>query len=447
MILADVMKRWQQVKGREAFLSTGTDEHGMKIQQAAYKQEVTPLELCDTNAAKFMALTDEGEISQDAFIRTTQEKHKKAVEQFWKQLKQSLPGSIGLYKGTHAGWYSVDDECFYPEKMVAPFIDPQTGVKVMVCTETNSKVEWIEEETWFFPLTKYKDKLLQFYKDNPGWIQPESKMKEVQNWVENNLEDLSVTRPYKRLQWGIRDPDDTKHTIYVWVDALVNYLTVAGYGSEWHPDWSGSEEKMGLWPADVHVVGKDIIRFHAVYWPAMLLGLGLPLPKKILCHNHWKMSNRKMSKSVGNVVNPTFAVQRWGTDGLRYFLMRHGSLHKDSDYSNDSIYVTYTKDLQANLGNLYYRIFRPQGQTSWSTREAVDSFARGEFKMNKQLDDPTNCSTHYSALEECLRSIPQDVENAMDENEVSAALGHIYSLLSAVGCPSSTQSPCDEQNN
>ena len=432
MVLADVMKRWQQVKGRETFLSTGTDEHGMKIQQAAAKQEITPQELCDTNAEKFMQLTSAGNISQDVFIRTTEAKHKKSVEQFWTQLKHDLPSSLGMYKGTHAGWYSVDDECFYPEKMVTPFLDPQTGVKVMVSTETMSKVEWVEEETWFFPLTKFKDQLLQFYNENPDWIQPASKMREVQSWVENNLSDLSVTRPHTRLQWGIRDPEDKKQTIYVWVDALVNYLTVAGYGSDWHPHWEGSNRIMGQWPPDVHVVGKDIIRFHAVYWPALLLGLGLPLPKKILCHNHWKMSNRKMSKSVGNVVNPFFATQRWGTDALRYFLMRNGSLQKDTDYSNEVIHAVYVKELMANIGNLYYRIFRPKSANKWITRDAVESFAQGEFERNENLDNPSDPKTHYSELEETIRSIPSQVQEAMDANEISLAISHIYTLLSAV---------------
>jgi len=374
MVLADVIKRWQQVKGREAFLSTGTDEHGMKIQQAAKKQEVTPKELCDANSLKFMQLTDEGIISHDTFIRTTDEDHKIAVEQFWAQLKFSLPKSLGLYESKHKGWYSVDDECFYPEDMIEPAIHPQTGKRQVVSSETKSVVEWIEEETYVFPLTKYKDQLLKFYDDNPDWIQPRHRMNEVRDWVENHLEDLSVTRPFSRLQWGIRDPNDPKHTIYVWVDALINYLTISGYGQSWHRPTEVDANKENLWPADVHVVGKDIIRFHAIYWPALLMALGLPLPKKILCHNHWTMSNRKMSKSVGNVVSPTFAVQRWGTDALRYFLMRNGSLQKDTDYSNDVIYAMYIKDLQANLGNLYYRLYRASRTPSWSTRDAVETF-------------------------------------------------------------------------
>ncbi|KAF4120699.1 methionyl-tRNA synthetase [Geosmithia morbida] len=424
MVLADVLKRWQQLKGREAFLSTGTDEHGMKIQKAAAKQEMSPHDMCDANSAKFRTLTGEGGISHDVFIRTTQADHRKAVQEFWSQLKHSLPKSLGLYKGDHAGWYSVDDECFYPEKLVGPAIVPQTGKKVMASTETGSEVEWVKEETWFFPLTRYRESLLEFYDRNPGWIQPEHRFREVRDWVENHLEDLSVTRPYSRLTWGIRDPDDDKQTIYVWVDALINYLTIAGYGTD---KWQAGAGAGNLWPADLHVVGKDIVRFHAVYWPALLLALGLPLPKKILCHNHWTMSSRKMSKSVGNVVSPTFAVQRWGTDPLRYFLMRNGSLAKDMDYSNDTIYAIYVKELQASLGNLYYRVARPKAAKNWSTRDALDSFVAGDFKACKE--NPDDPGTHYSRLEANIDAVASKFQKHMDEHDISGAIGQVYDLL------------------
>ncbi|CAH0040658.1 unnamed protein product [Clonostachys solani] len=425
MVLCDVLKRYQQLQGKSAFLSTGTDEHGMKIQQAAAKEAVTPKELVDNNSQKFLKLAHEGGISQDTFIRTTNQQHKTAVSHFWTQLKNGLPKRLGLYKSTHKGWYSVSDECFYPEDLIEPSLEPQTGKKIMVSSETGSMVEWVEEETWFFPLTKYKEQLLKFYDENPGWIQPESKMKEVRIWVENHLEDLSVTRPAARLSWGIRDPEDPKHTIYVWVDALINYLTVAGYGDKWHL----KEENMGIWPADLQVVGKDIIRFHAVYWPALLMALDLPLPKKILCHNHWTMSNRKMSKSVGNVVNPFFAIQRWGTDPLRYFLMRNGSLSKDTSYSNDLIEMVYLKELQANIGNLYYRICRPKSSSKWSTTDAIESYFAGEFKKNEHMVDLSDPRCNYSSLEPHIDGVLAVYKREMDNNNPAGAINEIFCLL------------------
>ncbi|KAK7209087.1 hypothetical protein V2G26_016265 [Clonostachys chloroleuca] len=425
MVLCDVLKRYQQLQGKNAFLSTGTDEHGMKIQQAAAKEAVTPKELVDNNSQKFLKLAHEGGISQDTFIRTTNQQHKRAVSHFWTQLKNGLPKRLGLYKSTHKGWYSVSDECFYPEDLIEASLEPQTGKKIMVSSETGSMVEWVEEETWFFPLTKYKEQLLKLYNENPGWIQPESKMKEVRNWVENHLEDLSVTRPAARLSWGISDPEDPKHTIYVWVDALINYLTVAGYGDKWHL----KEENMGIWPPDLQVVGKDIIRFHGIYWPALLMALDLPLPKKILCHNHWTMSNRKMSKSVGNVVNPFFAIQRWGTDPLRYFLMRNGSLSKDTSYSNDLIEMIYLKELQANIGNLYYRICRPKSSSRWSTRDAIESFFAGDFKNNEHMVDLSDPRYNYSSLEPHIDGVLHVYKREMDNNNPAGAINEIFSLL------------------
>lgn len=406
---------------------TGTDEHGMKIQRAAAKEGLSPKELCDNNSEKFRELAAAGDISHDAFIRTTDAEHKESVREFWLQLKHALPEHLGLYKDTHEGWYAVSDECFYPEELVQPDIVPQTGKKIMVSSETGSEVEWIKEETWFFPLTKYKDALLKFYDENPSWITPAHRMNEVRNWVQNHLEDLSVTRPASRLTWGISDPEDAKQTIYVWVDALINYLTQAGYGRKWH----SASEDTGLWPADLQVIGKDILRFHAIYWPALLMALGLPLPKKLLCHNHWTMSNRKMSKSLGNVVNPFFAVQRWDIDPLRYFLMRNGNLTKDMGYSNQLIGAVYAKELQANIGNLFYRIARPKVTGKWSTLEAVTRFREGAF--SKIPDHPSE--RLFSSLDECLAKTPKAFSEAMEAYDTGGAIREIFDLLREVSRP------------
>ncbi|KID91880.1 methionyl-tRNA synthetase [Metarhizium guizhouense ARSEF 977] len=421
MVLADVLKRWQQIKGKETFFLTGTDEHGMKIQRAAAKEGIAPKEFCDNYSNKFRELAAAGDISHDAFIRTTDLEHKEAVSEFLLQLKHTLPEHLGLYKGTHEGWYAVSDECFYPEDLVRPDIVPQTGKKIMVSDETGSEVEWVKEETWFFPLTKYKDALLKFYDENPNWITPAHRMNEVRNWVENHLEDLSITRPAARLSWGIPDPEDRSQTIYVWVDALINYITQAGYGRNWH----SSSDNMGLWPADLQIIGKDILRFHAVYWPALLMALNLPLPKQLLCHNHWTMSNRKMSKSLGNVVNPFFAVQRWDIDPLRYFLMRNGSFTKDMSYSNQLIGSVYAKELQANIGNLLYRIARPKVTSKWSTLEAVTAFRQGAFE---EIPDHTSQQLFVS-LDDHLEKITSAFYEEMEKYNTGGAIREVFNLL------------------
>ncbi|KAH6987927.1 tRNA synthetases class I (M)-domain-containing protein [Ilyonectria sp. MPI-CAGE-AT-0026] len=421
MVLTDVLKRWEQLKGNQAFYTTGTDEHGMKIQRAAAKAGMPPKEFCDNNSRKFRELATAADISHDFFIRTTDADHKSAVEQFWLHLKNTPPEGLGLYKGTHEGWYCVSDECFYAEDEVQATVVPQTGRKTMAAIESGSEVEWVKEETWFFPLSKYKDQLLRFYDENPDFIKPRNRMNEVRNWVENHLEDLSITRPASRLSWGIPDPEDSSNTIYVWVDALISYATKAGFGS----DWQVTSANKGLWPADVHVIGKDIVRFHAVYWPALLMAVGLPLPKKLVCHNHWTMSNRKMSKSLGNVVNPLFALQRWDIDPLRYFLMRNASFSKDMGYSNDVIMAVYEKELQANIGNLFQRISRVKGG-KWSTLEAVQWAQKGfDIAQLESLPD----ATIYMSLETHLEKAPQEFRDQMDDINLSGAIREISQLL------------------
>ncbi|KAM3479508.1 hypothetical protein MY5147_001703 [Beauveria neobassiana] len=423
-VLADVLKRWQQINGKDAYLCTGTDEHGMKIQRAAAKEGMDPKSFCDLNSDKFRSLTHDADISNDFFVRTTDPDHKDAVSQFWLQLKNSLPKDLGLYKGTHEGWYCVSDECFYPEDLVQPSIVPQTGKKIMINVESENEVEWVKEETWFFPLTKYKDALLKFYDENPDWVRPANRMQEVRDWVENHLEDLSVTRPVSRLNWGIADPEDPTQTIYVWVDALINYITKAGYGSQWRTP----TDDMGIWPADLHIIGKDILRFHAIYWPALLLALGLPPAKGILCHNHWTMSNRKMSKSLGNVVSPVFALQRWDVDPLRYFLMRNGNLTKDMSYSNDIISAIYGKELQANIGNLFYRIAKPKGAAGWSTRKAVASSNSGAFKELDEVRHKAEYAQFFS-LESTLRQASDAFSKEMEDYNTGGAIREAFELL------------------
>ncbi|KAH7033441.1 methionyl-tRNA synthetase [Microdochium trichocladiopsis] len=361
MVLADVLKRWQVLKGEPAILCTGTDEHGMKVQQAAQQQNMLPKALCDVNSQTFRDLAVTAKLDNDHFVRTTDPDHRAAVQYFWERLVDS--GYI--YEKTHAGYYCVSDETFYPEDLVALHHDGMTGKVQHVSTETGNVVEWTEERNYYFRLTALRERLLEFFAQNPEWVTPPSRMAEVVEWVKNHLEDLSVSRPLSRLDWGIPVPGDESQTIYVWVDALVNYLTMAGY-----PLLPPGEEHKGGWPADVHVVGKDIVRFHCVYWPALLMAVGLPLPKRVLSHGHWLMDNRKMSKSVGNVVNPFFAIERYGLDTIRYFLMLRGTITHDPDYSNLHIVQAYKKGLQTGLGNLVSRLTKGR---AWSVRTAVQN--------------------------------------------------------------------------
>ncbi|KAL7625678.1 methionyl-tRNA synthetase [Parahypoxylon ruwenzoriense] len=408
MLIADALKRWQVLKGRQAILSTGTDEHGMKVQRAAELQDVQPKALCDTNAETFKDLARKANISNDYFIRTTDPEHRDAVEYFWARLREG--GYI--YETTHEGWYCIGDETFYPDTMVEKRISPLTGKVFMASIETGNAVEWTEEKNYHFRLTAFRERLLQFYADNPGWVVPRSRLAEVVDWVENNLEDLSISRPVSRLSWGIPVPDDLTQTIYVWVDALINYITVAGYPM-WPP---GSEHAQG-WPADVHVVGKDIVRFHSVYWPALLMALDLPLPKRVLSHGHWLMSRQKMSKSVGNVVNPFFAIDRWGVDTMRYYLIYQGSIANDSDYNNEFIVDRYKKGLQGGLGNLLNRITRPR---NWSVRKAVIAMCG---KQGPSLLERVNIQTLR------LESSAEVVDGHMQDLNPSAALREIMEFV------------------
>ncbi|KAJ0334369.1 hypothetical protein COL5a_000426 [Colletotrichum fioriniae] len=359
MLLADVLKRWQVLKGRTAILCTGTDEHGSKVQQAAAKQGVPAKEFCDTTAEKFRDLAKAIGMANDHFIRTTDQDHKEAVQHFWHLLKER--GYI--YESKHEGWYCVSDECFYGNNEIERRVEPQTGRTIMAAIESGNEVEWIEEKNYHFRMTALKERLLAFYEANPDWIVPRARQKEVVAWVSNNLEDLSISRPVQRLDWGVRVPDDPTQTIYVWVDALINYITKAGF-----PGWRPGREHEGGWPADVQVIGKDIVRFHGVYWPALLMALDLPLPKQLLSHAHWTLGKKKMSKSLGNVVNPFFAVDRWGLDTMRYFMMRDGGIEKDADYENSLVIARYQKDLQSTVGNLMNRVAKSK---KWKLRDSV----------------------------------------------------------------------------
>lgn len=338
----------------------------MKIEQAAERAHTPPKEFCDLTSETFKSLAKRAGIANEHFVRTTDPDHKEAVQYFWQMLKEREY----IYESKHEGWYCVSDETFYPESTIEKRLDPFTGRTFMASQETGKEVEWTSEKNYHFRLSAFKDRLLDFYKTNPNFVVPASRMSDVVKSVSDGLVDLSVSRPVERLTWGIPVPDDESQTIYVWLDALVNYITKAGY--PWAP---GKENALG-WPADVQVVGKDIVRFHCIYWPAFLLALDLEPPKQVLTHAHWTLNHQKMAKSTGNVVNPFFAIDRFGVDAIRYYLAHDGGITNDSDYGNDFIVERYKKGLQGGLGNLVSRITRPK---IWSVPEAVQAAKRGEF--------------------------------------------------------------------
>ncbi|KAK6740684.1 hypothetical protein RB195_008876 [Necator americanus] len=334
VVLADATHRWQKLRepGNIHVFSTGTDEHGIKIFRAAEKAQKDPLKFCDETSRKFRDLFQEFGIVNTEFIRTTEDRHKRCVEHVWKRLSDS--GYI--YKDIYAGWYSIVDECFFADADVE---DSPSG---KVVKGTQNAVEWVEEQNYMFRLSAFRDKVKQWLLTTDV-IRP----KHYLQFILQDLEwdgDLSISRSRARLPWGIVVPDDDTQTVYVWLDALVNYLSVIGY-----------LKTMDVWPPTCQILGKDIMKFHAFYWPAFLMAIELPLPKKLFVHGHWLVDNAKMSKSVGNVIDPLVAMKSYTTEGLRYFLLKQGLPHGDSNFSREKAINVINSDLVNNIGNLLSR--------------------------------------------------------------------------------------------
>jgi methionyl-tRNA synthetase len=337
LIATDAVARYQRLEGREVLFLTGTDEHGQKMQQTARKEGISPQELADRNSAEFQNMAVLLNASNDDFIRTTEPRHHEAVKNIWNRM-----GEAGdLYKDSYSGWYSVRDEAYYQESETEVRAD---GVRY---GPQGSPVEWVEEASYFFKLSAYQDKLLQYYEDNPDFIGPAERRNEVISFVKSGLRDLSMSRT--TFDWGIPVPNDPRHVMYVWVDALTNYITATGYLT----DPEGPRAK--FWPANIHMIGKDIIRFHAVYWPAFLMSAGLPLPKKVFAHGFLLNKGEKMSKSLGNVVDPVNLVEHFGLDPIRYFFLREVSFGQDGSYSEEGIATRINSDLANGIGNLASR--------------------------------------------------------------------------------------------
>jgi len=337
MIAADAIARYQRQHGRDVFFQTGTDEHGLKMVQTARARDMEARELADEMSSYFREMADVLNISYDRFIRTSEPGHYAASQAIW----QAMADAGDLYLDRYEGWYSVRDEAFYEEKEL---IEGEGGVKL---SPQGTPVEWTAEETWFFKLSKYQQPLLDFYAANPDFIRPESRRNEILRFVEGGLIDLSVSRT--SFDWGVPVPGSPDHVMYVWVDALTNYITGAGY-----PD--DPERFAKYWPADIHLIGKDIVRFHAVYWPAFLMSANLPLPRQVFGHGFLLNRGEKMSKSVGNVVDPMELATLYGVDALRYFLLRDVSFGNDGTFSDEAIVTRANADLSNSFGNLAQRV-------------------------------------------------------------------------------------------
>ncbi|MBN9243343.1 MAG: methionine--tRNA ligase [Mesorhizobium sp.] len=336
LIATDALARFQRLDGKDVFFLTGTDEHGIKMLQTARKEGISARELADRNAAEFQRMGKVLNASNDDFIRTTEKRHYAASQAIWK----AMAANGDIYKGGYAGWYSVRDEAYYGEE------ETEVRADNVRYGPQGTPVEWVEEESYFFRLSAYQDRLLALYESQPDFIGPVERRNEVVSFVKAGLKDLSISRT--TFDWGVPVPGDEKHVMYVWVDALTNYITAAGYPDE-------NADKWRFWPADAHIIGKDIVRFHAVYWPAFLMSAGIELPKRVFGHGFLFNRGEKMSKSLGNVIDPFTMVEHYGLDQVRYFFLREVPFGQDGSYSHEAIVNRTNADLANDLGNLAQR--------------------------------------------------------------------------------------------
>ena len=395
VIATDAIARFKRLDGYDVFFMTGVDEHGQKMVKTAEKENITPKELSDRNTELFKKMAALLNISHDRFIRTTEPAHIKACQELWRRMEEK--GDI--YLSTYAGWYSVRQEAFYEESET--ILQPD-GKRIE--TENGTQVEWNEEKTYFFRLSAYQEKLLKFYSKNPDFVAPETRFNEVIRFVEGGLKDLSVSRT--TFNWGIPVPNNPEHVMYVWVDALANYLTGCGY-----PDLNS--ERGYYWPADVHIIGKDIVRFHAIYWPAFLMSADVSLPKQVFGHGFLFNKGEKMSKSIGNVVDPFSLTEAYGVDPLRYFFLREVSFGQDGNYSHEAIVNRINADLANDYGNLAQRSL---SMVAKNCGAKVPSF-------HTLSDDDTS-------LLKMSAGILENVREAMKSYQLHNALNEIWSVIS-----------------
>jgi methionyl-tRNA synthetase len=335
-IATDALARFQRLDGKDVFFLTGTDEHGQKMIQTAQGEGLAPAELATRNAARFKEMDERLDISFNRFIRTSEEQHHRSSQAIW----QRMADNGDIYIDTYAGWYSVRDEAYYAED------ETTVGEDNVRRGPQGTPVEWVEEKSYFFKLSAYQDKLLHLYESQPDFIGPDSRRNEVMSFVRGGLKDLSISRT--TFDWGVKVPNDPEHVMYVWVDALTNYITGVGFPDEHDANWR-------YWPADVHIIGKDIIRFHAVYWPAFLMSARIPVQKRVYAHGFLFNRGEKMSKSVGNVVDPFNLAEQYGVDQVRYFFLREVPFGQDGNYNHEAIVARINADLANDFGNLAQR--------------------------------------------------------------------------------------------
>ena len=362
-IACDALARFKRLDGYDVMFLSGTDEYGEKNARTAAKEGIEPQAFVDRNAALFEEMTDYLDISNDDFLRTSQPRHHAAAQAIW----QKLADAGDIYRGSYEGWYSVRDEAYFTEDELTK------GEGGAFFAPSGAEVEWVEEDSYFFRLSQWADKLLALYEANPDFIQPQSRRNEVISFVKSGLRDLSVSR--RRLKWGIPVPGDDEHVMYVWLDALTNYITAMDY-----PD-QDAELFSKFWPADLHMVGKDILRFHAVYWPAFLMGAGLEPPKRVFAHGWWTNEGEKISKSVGNIIEPRQIVETYGLDQVRYFLLREVPFGNDGDFSHRSMVSRINSELANDLGNLAQRSLSMIGRYCEGTLPAPGGFSDADSDM------------------------------------------------------------------
>lgn len=395
-IITDAISRYKKLAGKKVFFLTGTDEHGQKIEKSAQEKGIQPIELADQVVKRFKSLWKELNISYDYFIRTTEKRHEKGVQELFQKLKEK--GEI--YKGEYKGYYCVSCENFLSEDV------PLEKEGHKICPDCGKEAGKVSEKCYFFRLSAYQDRLLELYEKNPHFVRPQSRMNEIRSFVEKGLKDLSITR--STVKWGISVPDDPEQSIYVWFDALNNYLTGIGYG------WD-SDLYQTFWPPDIHLIGKDILRFHAVYWPAFLMAGDFPLPKTVYGHGWWLKDKTKMSKSRGNVLDPQIILQSFGTDPLRYFLLREIPIGLDGNFSHEGFIHRCNSDLANDLGNLVQRTL---------------TMIRKYFKGN--IQNPGEEKSQDISLRKRFDALKSRVTDFYDSYSINKALEEIWTYINSV---------------